>query len=1281
MRVSMLDPCAGEGAAIEQVVRILTRGIEDARIAAQAQAAVKYREAETGDEDEEENEDCEISCADIYSVEMEHGRHKMLSGRSGFSWRCKQRALHGDAFCVNFAPSKDSGVGLLYLNPPYDLDKVHGRMEQRFLRRFTAALAPGGVLVFIVPYHALAASAATFATRYEDVSCYRFAGVGFNVYKQVVVFAKKLVSDRVESDGEIRDLVNLWAARGAECPELPDADKPHRRARYVVPMHDKHTEALGDWKMKVVDATALLGKFVPWHETVRRGGLQALARVVPGFSLVDVMHRTYEVATPPRPAHIAAGLAAGLFNGQRIEPDLGTKLPALLVKGCFDREWRTVEEKKDKYGETKAIVQVQQPKLVITVLDLDEHKYHTLGATLEKSGAKTVSGMGISDILEHYGKSLMAVMEKQCEILYDSRYDGGSVEVADSPRELYQAQEHAVKALVKILREKPGELPLLSAEIGSGKSTISLMTAKTMGAKRILVLCPPHLLDSWRNEVKAVVPEAEYRVIESISDIEKIDDVLSDKMLVAVLSRETAKLGHRLEGVSGTCPACGASVATDAEDLAKKRSRCGAQEVVSENEWAKFARSLALYLRTHSGEYLPERLRPVHFGMRCAAHGLPAAEKTVYAGLPDALLCSIREALVEACKNNHAYDSPVKKALAWAIVAGGAAPETVLDVARRLKPEYHDYGHFAESFLLLLPPGGALGAAFELLETFPKPRDGSGSESSVDWFKKQYAKNADASAESGVEEDVGDYSPHGEWVRVGGLPLGRNNGEVTIGGHKIGSVEAASELLRYIGSLGVWSLGPACGEHLYQSTPEPRRYPLAKYIVRRHKQTFDFVIADEIQEYANDSSAQTIAAHRLVALRKPMIFMTGTIINGYAKSVFPTMIALSTDFRNEFDRGDLSTFVDRYGYRKRILSDKEDGEIVAFGTQSDRVERSERDAGDAPGVLPLFLFRHLLASTVTLHKADLKIDLPTLTQDRDVIVATPSMQAEYSRILDALKTQIKADMFEPGLAGKLFGQLSEFPSYLDCCTEDVGNVDGGGSFEIRYPEGLPDGFGNRLVAAGEMLPASTVLPKEAKMLAFVEAEVAAGRNVMVLGWHLRLLPRLARLLAEKIGESVPVLYADKVPTGKRQAWIEREIVGKKRRCLVVNPVCIQTGLNSLVHFSSQWWHEHPACNPLTFRQAVGRIDRIGQKQPTKTLFGYYGETLQEKIYDLLMAKVGISTAVDGLDPSMAWQAAGIVEDESLLGLSLGKALWDMMTKDVTNVVPFSRSRSARRSTP
>ena len=512
VRLSVLDPCAGEGTALFEITRLITLDHEKqvARLVkAQTKKSRQDRRAHytqmaegyTGrgeevpdwiadviskkpEDEEPEAEEAEvkelqkITCAEFYAIEMEQKRFEEL--KKHFN---DQSLLHGDAFRAFWKADEDDGVGLLFLNPPYDLDKVCGRLEEKFLRRFTSALAPGGVLVFLVPYYALSASAETFAKSYEDVSCYRFAGEGFNIFKQVVVFARKLPQDRIEPDAQIRDMVNLWAAHGSECPELPDADKPHRRPIYDVPMHDRHAKVLEDWKMRVVDVAAILGKYVPWHESTRRGGLQPLSRVVPSFALVDCMHRTYEVATPPRPAHIAAGLAAGLFNGQRIEPDdEASKLPSLLVKGVFDREWRTIEEKHSKEGEKTGEVQVQAPRLVVTVLDLREHSYHQLrqDAQQSKKAPTSAADLSVGDLLGYYGRSLMGVMERQCVILYDPRRDAGKFDLYQPTRPLYDAQKRAVEGLLTVLTEKEGERsPLCLGEIGVGKSPTSLVAARS----------------------------------------------------------------------------------------------------------------------------------------------------------------------------------------------------------------------------------------------------------------------------------------------------------------------------------------------------------------------------------------------------------------------------------------------------------------------------------------------------------------------------------------------------------------------------------------------------------------------------------------------------------------------------------------------------------------------------------------------------------------------------------------------------------------------------------
>lgn len=1312
--IAILDPCAGDGELLELLARALRKPL-----------AVE-------DEVEAKKLGREFEGFEFFACEMEKTRAQTLRDRRLSRDYNQRNVLCGNVFRVQFA---GDGVGILFLNPPYDHDKDFGRLEERFLSRFTAALAPGGVLVFLVPHYALSASAGTLGRSYEELACYKFADGEYDTFKQVVLFAKRRDADLRDPDPVILWRCAEWAAKPENLPEMPPPGS--KRPRYSVPKTQKYRDALSTWKMQVVDVEALVPRFKPWHETTRARGLVPLSRILPDLPIADLMHRVYEVATPPRPAHIAAGIAAGLFNGQRILPDDETLgLPPLLVKGVFDREWRTVEEKQNKDGDTISVVQVQQPKLVVTILDLVTHRFHTLGETAipavmeepvefvdvefafvsesavlavkrheakltreiadrqaknerddkkdealldadkidystyrsktherstaleelihqhdkcdglidlavrfdkarklaeeravaQASGLPHVSAMSVGDLLKYYGKSLVGVMERQCAILYDRRHDA-NIELAEIARKPFVAQEHAARACVKLLRERPGRTPWLCGEIGVGKSVTALIVAKTQGAKRVLVMAPPHLVTkSWPDEIAFALPEYEYRLLESISDVEALAALSSDRPVVAVLSRETAKLGHGIEGLQGgtACPKCGLEVPC-VVDHAKRRSRCGARGLIAADDYAKAARQLALYLRA-SMPSAPE-INDVLRGRWDRKRSSSVQSET---RVPDDFILKVRSKIAWDWITGVDNDD-LKRALVWCFTA--FPDDSVLLKLLAVVYDRYDWTHFAEELPLLLS-GSALATAREIVKTWP----------------------ADTGYSSGKPIDRLDAELASEHAVIAGYHLSRVSGVVSLDGVEIGSPQAAVRLLRALEKLGKWSWSSECREPLYQAIPEPRRYPLAKYILRRHPDLFDFLIFDENHEYSSEISAQGKAAGRLSTLGIPTVVMTGTVMNGYASSLFHPMVLHSPEFREEFDRGDMNAFVDRFGYRKRVLQDKdEEGKVVSFGSQTDRVERTERDAGDAPGILPLFLFRHLLPSAVTLHKSDLRIDLPACTQERVPIEVSDLVLREYQRILKLLVDQIKEDRFEPEIAGKLFGQLAELPSYLDRCTVDVGNG-GGAGFEVAYPESV----GGEIVAVGKLFPKSTILPKEAKMLARLRSELSEGRNVLVFGWHVGLLPRLSRLIEEQLGEKAPILYSDKVPTGKRQAWIEREIVGKKRRIMVSNPVCIQTGLNNLVWFNTEWWHENPACNPITDRQAIGRVDRIGQKKDTRIVRSYYDGTLQGQMYDLLMAKVAISTAVDGLDPEAALLAAGIGDSEYMTGLSIGKQLWAMM---------------------
>jgi hypothetical protein len=1208
-RTSFVDPCAGEGSAILTLLQKLS---------------------------------LDPSRADLYACEMESGRAvKLNENAQAVSWGVSKNCLEGDAFCVAFEVSSESGASVLYLNPPYDLDPVHGRLEQRWLTRFSNTLTEGGVLLFVVPHYALKASADLLAKEYTDVRCFRFPQEDFESFKQVVVYAKKR-HPLFDPDPIIRQMVLGWSADVKGEPELPkEGDEPIGQ---LLVTERYYSGPLSTWQIKPIDVDTILKKVRPWKQMTRSGALVPTQGIIPDMPIQDLLLRTYPVATPPRPAHIAAGIASGLFNGSRIEPtDPSTKLPSLLVKGVFDREYRTIEEKTNKHGEVKSVVQVQQPKLVTTVLDLNTHQYHVLKSNTDETNSTDVSNMGVADLLKHYGNSLMSVMERQCPITYDPRRDAGKVTIAPSPRKLFSAQAHAVRALVTLLggdspeADRRFKSAYLLGEIGSGKSTCALMTAKTCRAKRILVLCPPHLLQGWADEVSYVTPEAEVRVISSVEDLDYIRSNTSERPIVAVLSRETAKLSHGWLGVEGTCPKCGQTVPKG--DLAKKRARCEYQDIVPVDRLANLAVNVALKLSTHCPSYanVGNLLRS-----RFSTQRLSKYEKKPkkFIGLDKGLLEELLGLLIERFSQDRS--ERVERAIIYTLLTFWS-DELVASTAKKvIDAESVSYRHFGRDLLLLLTPNCDLQKA--IVEDNKS--------------KETYSYYGSWSSFSQSLEGV----VKGEkYSRISNLGISWKDDLLVVEDAAPLSLDAAQNMLDAIISLSRFKRTPECGEFLFQADASPRRVSVARHILKYHSDLFDFMVLDEGHEYSTDGSAQERAAHRLTSLGAPTILMTGTIMNGYSESLFTNMWALSPEFRLEFEREDKQRFIDRYGYRKRILEDKdkETGDIVEFGSMSDRITRSERVVGNAPGVLPLFVLKHLLPISVTLHKADLAIDLPACRQERHLVDPGSELMKRFRTLQSALITQIKRDRFVVDRAGKLFGQLAELPSYLDRATADTGNSDSG-AFEIRYPESL----NNEMVVSQEPFPADNILPKEQWLLDKIEAELEEGRNVLVFSWHVTLLPRLARLIEAKIGSKVPILYANKVPTAKRQEWINREIVKKDRRVMITNPVAIQTGLNNLVHFHTEVWMENPACNPVIFRQAIGRVDRIGQKKETRILYPIYADSLQVQLYDLLMQKVTVSISTDGLDPESSLQAAGVGEDEYFAGLSIGKQIWAMLTEGI-----------------
>lgn len=1183
-RVQVFDPCAGDAAAVIAFAR-----------------GIRLSNNRT---------------PELVVIEMEATRFNAIPSGAAHSKH------HADAFCVESSGS----ASILYLNPPYDIDPEYKRLEERFLRRFADTLAAGGVLVFIVPFYALNASAETIGMHFADVRCFRFPDSDFAAYRQVVLYARKAPRLRVP-DPRIVTKVIQWSKDSGSIPELPEKSEP----LYSV------VECDGLWpKVRAVDVQSLRSEYRPWSQTDRAGNVSPIPGVIPE-SLVG---RRFPVAMPPRPAHIAAGIASGVFDGARLEPDQ-PGLPALIVKGVFNREFRKIDVRVNKDGEVVGNVEVQQPTLAVTVMDLSTHLFHTIRSSSEITDATTVDKFTTADLLDRYRRAFYAQLMAACPVLHDPARDAAVH--APVARTLYRAQSHAVAATVKLLggptaarASRRGKAAIILGEIGSGKSTVALTTAATIGARKTLILCPPHLLDSWRDQAAAVLPEEPVFILRDVNDVDAFAKATRG---IAVLSRETAKLGHAWEGVATRCPRCGANVPEG--DLVKKRVHCEAQSIVPANPAAQLLCELSVVLAPEFGneEHVAQNI--FSRTIRRVLEKWKASPRSV--NQSDAMTNLVTRVAAMTLDTDSSAAHAARTVLP-SLVAFVGTERLHAELAERLYKAAcigndTDVASTAR-FLLMMLGTERRSRLAETLKEWPPPVR-------YDFEHDRQWKQFDSAALSfDVSGDPGVVSAYNRIKRQDGV-IWLDRSPMGHGKHALNAVESLAKLAKH-------TLSSKCGEPLFQAVPTPRRVPLATYISRRYPKLFDLLVIDEAHEVSSDGAAQERAAHRLTALGIPTLLLTGSVMNGYAESLFTNLWAISPKFREEFDRGDRGLFVERYGYRKRLVETRhvETGKVVAYGSVTDRVERKERDMGNAPGVLPLLVLRHLLPLAVTLHKSDLALELPPCTEHVEFLECDAALKDKHTTLRTALAQAIKKDQFGPR-SGQLWGALAELPSHLDRSTNDTGNTDTG-AYEIKYPDT------DEIVCRAEGFSASKITVKEQWMLDKIRDELAENRPVMVLAWNEKVLPRLVRLIEQHLGEPCPVLIADKVAAGKRQAWIDTHVLGRNRRVLVVNPVAVQTGLNNLVHFCTQIWMQSPACNPIVYRQVVGRSDRIGKTQPTRIWFPVYTNTMQQLLHRLLMHKVAVSMSTDGLDAESALAAAGATEDTTSAALSVGKQLYEMM---------------------
>jgi hypothetical protein len=152
----------------------------------------------------------------------------------------------------------------------------------------------------------------------------------------------------------------------------------------------------------------------------------------------------------------------------------------------------------------------------------------------------------LSDFLEEFKEALVERVVGEYPPLYQPDVDREKTAVVLSQlkRRPFVAQADTINAVANILQQERNAV--IVGEMGVGKTILGIATAHVIGAKKVLVCCPPHLVKKWEREIRLTIHDVDVMHLRDIRDMYGLEKLISLKVqgsLFCVVSRERAKLG------------------------------------------------------------------------------------------------------------------------------------------------------------------------------------------------------------------------------------------------------------------------------------------------------------------------------------------------------------------------------------------------------------------------------------------------------------------------------------------------------------------------------------------------------------------------------------------------------------------------------------------------------------------------------------------------------------------------------------------------------------------
>ena len=265
--------------------------------------------------------------------------------------------------------------------------------------------------------------------------------------------------------------------------------------------------------------------------------------------------------------------------------------------------------------------------------------------------------ISLKTFLEEYGESLAEKVTHELRVIHDPARDkeeGMDRQMDRLKKNPFPAQREIIKAVVKSFRSG-NKAVYIAAEMGVGKTLLSIAVAFMLKANpRVLVMCPPHLVRKWIQEIRDAMPWAKAINLNGEGCFQTLQNLRNQSRPACpefyVIGKEKAKLSYQWrpavirKKTGDFCPKCG-QLLLDQDGMplpiferntqGKLKKKFSCQNIVTKWRWSKDHQEMRLrkwicgeqlwqpdlskrnYLKPMPAQYIKNKLKHV-FGLLVA---------------------------------------------------------------------------------------------------------------------------------------------------------------------------------------------------------------------------------------------------------------------------------------------------------------------------------------------------------------------------------------------------------------------------------------------------------------------------------------------------------------------------------------------------------------------------------------------------------------------------------------------------------------------------------------